>query len=82
MPLTPEWSNFFTAQLGALAALTGFAIVAISINLGRILANDALPGRAAEALIGPVGAIAATSLLLMPEQSQGLVGARSSLSAS
>ncbi len=75
MPLSPEWTNFFTAQLGALAALTGFAIVAISINLSRILDNESLPGRAAEALIGPVGAIAATSLVLLPEQPQALAGA-------
>jgi hypothetical protein len=75
MPLTPEWANFFTAELGALAALTGFVVVAISINLSRILANRSLPSRAAEALIGPVGAIAATGLILLPEQPMALVGA-------
>jgi modulator of FtsH protease len=75
MPLTPEWSNFFTAELGALAALTGFVVVAISINLSRILANPSLPSRAAEALVGPVGAIAATGLMLLPEQPAALVGA-------
>ncbi len=66
--LTPEWSNFFTAQLGALAALTGFVVVAISINLTRILAFAWLPERAAEALIAPVGAITATGLILVPGQ--------------
>lgn len=75
MPLTPEWSNFFTAELGALAALTGFVVVAISINLARILEFAWLPSRAAEALIGPVGAITATGLILMPEQSPTLLGA-------
>ncbi len=75
MPLTPEWFNFFTAELGALAALTGFVVVAISINLSRILANPSLPSRAAEALVGPVGAIAATGLMLLPEQPAALVGA-------
>ena len=74
MPLTPEWSNFFTAELGALAALTGFVVVAISINLARILEFAWLPSRAAEALIGPVGAITATGLILMPEQSPTLLG--------
>ncbi len=74
MPLTPEWSNFFTAELGALAALTGFVVVAISINLERILAYPGLPSRAAEALIGPVGAITATGLVLVPEQSSALLG--------
>jgi hypothetical protein len=35
MPLTPDWATFFSAEL---AALTGFVVVAISINLSRILA--------------------------------------------
>ena len=74
MPLTPEWANFFTAELSALAALTGFVVVAISINLTRILAVASLPGRAAESLIGPVGAIAATGFVLMPEQPAALLG--------
>jgi hypothetical protein len=72
--LTPEWSNFFTAELGALAALTGFVVVAISINLARILEFAWLPSRAAEALIAPVGAITATGLILVPEQSRVLLG--------
>ena len=57
MPLTPEWATFFSAELAALAALTGFVVVAISINLSSILAYSWLPARASEALVGPVGAI-------------------------
>jgi hypothetical protein len=72
--LTPEWSNFFVAELGALAALTGFVVVAISINLTRILAFPGLPPRAGEALIAPVGAITATGLVLVPEQPFALLG--------
>jgi hypothetical protein len=75
MPLTPEWGLFFSAELAALAALTGFVIVAISINLARILAYPWLPSRAGEALIGPVGAITATSLVLIPGQPAALLGA-------
>jgi hypothetical protein len=75
MPLTPEWATFFSAELAALAALTGFVVVAISINLSRILAYPALPRRAGEALIGPVGAITATSLVLIPDQPAALIGA-------
>jgi hypothetical protein len=74
MPLTPEWANFFTAELGALAALTGFVVVAISINLARILSYPHLPTRAGEALVGPVGAITATSLVLIPDQPAALLG--------
>ena len=75
MPLTPEWANFFAAELAALAALTGFVVVAISINLARILSYPHLPSRAGEALIGPVGAITATSLVLIPDQPAALLGA-------
>ncbi len=74
MPLTPDWSTFFAAELAALASLTGFVVVAISINLARILAFPSLPRRAGEALIGPVGAITATSLVLIPDQSAALLG--------
>ena len=75
MPLTPEWATFFSAELAALAALTGFVVVAISINLARILSYEHLPTRAGEALIGPVGAITATSLVLIPDQPAALLGA-------
>jgi hypothetical protein len=75
MPLTPDWATFFSAELAALTALTGFVVVAISINLSRILAYPSLPSRAAEALIGPVGAITATSLVLIPDQPAALLGA-------
>jgi hypothetical protein len=49
-------------------------VVAISINLARILEFAWLPSRAAEALIAPVGASTATGLILMPEQSPMLLG--------
>jgi hypothetical protein len=75
MPLTPDWATFFSAELAAVAALTGFVVVAISINLSRILAYPALPRRSAEALIGPVGAITATSVILIPDQPAALIGA-------
>ena len=74
MPLTPEWANFFMAELAALAALTGFVAVAISINLARILSYAHLPLRAGEALIAPVCAITATSLVLIPEQPAAALG--------
>ncbi len=68
-------ASFFAAELGALASLTGFVVVAISINLARILEFAWLPSRAAEALIAPGGAITATGLILVPEQSSVLLGA-------
>src|ERR1700728_2838941 len=74
MPLTPEWAIFFSAELAALATLTGLVVVAISINLPRILSYAHLPTRAGEALIGPVGAITVTSLVLIPKQPPMLLG--------
>jgi hypothetical protein len=74
MPLTPEWAIFFSAELAALATLSGLVVVAISINLTRILSYAYLPTRAGEALIGPVGAITVTSLVLIPEQPSMLLG--------
>jgi hypothetical protein len=74
MPLTPEWAIFFSAELAVLATLTGLVVVAISINLPRILSYAHLPTRAGEALIGPVGAIIVTSLVLIPEQAPMLLG--------
>jgi hypothetical protein len=66
MPLTSDWATFFSAELTVLATLTGLVVVAISINLSRILSFPHLPTRAGEALVGPIGAITATSLVLLP----------------
>jgi hypothetical protein len=63
------WANFFVAEVGASAALTGLLVVAISINLTRILAVAQLPGRAAEGLIILVGAFVLSSVALVPNQS-------------
>jgi hypothetical protein len=68
------WANFFVAEVGAAAALSGLVIVAISINLQRILSFPQLPGRAAEMLIMLVGALLACSFGLMPGQPLRLFG--------
>jgi len=73
--LSAEWENFFVAELGALAALTGLVVVAISINLSRILSFAQLPPRAGEALIMLVGAIVLASVALVPNQPSRLIGA-------
>jgi hypothetical protein len=39
------WANFFVAEVGAAAAPSGLIIVAISINLQRILSFPQLPDR-------------------------------------
>jgi hypothetical protein len=63
-----EWSDFFVAEVGASAALAGFVIVAISINLARIIAFPWLPGRAAETLVAPTGVLIVSSYMLVPHQ--------------
>ena len=68
------WANFFVAEVGAAAALSGLVIVAISINLQRILSFPQLPGRAAEMLMMLVGALLACSFGLMPAQPLKLLG--------
>src|SRR6185312_6154219 len=54
-PEMPEWTDFFVAEVGASAALAGLVIVAISINVTRIISYPWLPGRAAETLVAPTG---------------------------
>ncbi|MEI9992154.1 MAG: hypothetical protein WDM86_19210 [Rhizomicrobium sp.] len=63
-----DWTGFFAAEVGAAAALAGLVMVAISINLARILADPVLPGRAVETLILPTGALVASSFALVPGQ--------------
>jgi len=62
------WANFYIAEVGATAALTGLIIVAVSINLQRILSFPQLPGRAAEMLIMLVSVLLVCSLGLLPGQ--------------
>ena len=70
-----HWSDFFVAQVGAAAALSGLLIVAGSINLQNILTNPhVLPGRAGEALIMLVGAMLVASVSLVPAQPVRLLG--------
>ena len=68
------WENFFVAQVGASAALTGLLFVAVSINLSRILQFPHLPGRAAETLIVLLAVLCAASLGLVPHASRRTFG--------
>ena len=74
----PEmWHEFFVAAAGAAAALSGLIFVAVSINLGEILAQEKkigssyLTGRAAPLLVAVYAAGGATLLARGDAQSTG-----------
>jgi modulator of FtsH protease len=69
-----SWSDFFAAQLGASAALTGLLFVGVSINLGKILEGALLPLRAFMALVLLIVVLVLSSLLIMPGQSATAIG--------
>lgn len=69
-----SWADFFAAELGAAAALTGLVIVGISINVARIIAVPGLTGRAAETLVLPTGVLIASTYALVPHQPDWLFG--------
>jgi hypothetical protein len=68
------WHDFFVAQAGAGAALTGLVFVAISINLQRLLAARSVQGRAVEALTLLVSLLIVGLLTLIPGQGKTLLG--------
>jgi hypothetical protein len=69
-----SWDNFFIAQVGAAAALTGLIFVAVSINLNGILAAPYLPDRALQSLTLLLNILIVSSLMLVPGQSSMLTG--------
>ncbi len=69
-----HWQAFFGAQVGAGAALAGLVIVAISINVSRIIGHPVLPGRAAETLVAPTGVLVASTYALVPWKDQSSLG--------
>jgi len=69
-----EWHDFFVAQAGASAALTGLIFVAVSINLGRILKYPHLPTRALEAIIILLCVLLISTWGLVPDQTCRALG--------
>ena len=63
-----QWSDFFTASVGASAALVGLVIVAISVNVRPILDNPSLPQRAGSTISILVLVLASTSVGLIKSQ--------------
>lgn len=73
-PVLNDWAPFFTAEIGASAALVGLVAVAISINLARILSFPKLPSRAAECLVILTCVLLISSLALIPGQGLQVFG--------
>ncbi len=67
-----EWSIFFATAAGAAAALAGLAIVAISVNVARILSHPRLPARAAATVGALIVALVVSLAALMPQSMAAL----------
>jgi modulator of FtsH protease len=69
-----DWSAFYSAMVGAGAALTGLVFVALSINLRQILAGPGLPRRAGEAIILLMQPVIVGAIVLIPAQDSLAIG--------
>jgi len=69
-----HWTDFGTATAGATAALAGLLVVAISINLERILQFPTLPHRALQTLILFALPLVTSLLLIVPGQPEAALG--------
>jgi hypothetical protein len=61
------WTNFFIAAAGASAALAGLAIVAISVNISRILEFPHLPARSAATVARLILILVCSMAALIPQ---------------
>ncbi len=61
------WTNFFITAAGASAALAGLVIVAVSVNISRILSFPHLPARAAASPPLPALILVASMTALIPQ---------------
>jgi hypothetical protein len=68
------WSGFFSAEVGASAALAGLIFVAVSINLGQIVKQKQLVSRSAKALLSLMAVLFSSSLCLIPDLSRVILG--------
>ncbi len=71
---TEPWHEFAVMVGGAAAALAGLLVVAMSINIEQIVAEKALPRRAAAALIMTVFPSILSMCILIPDQSTDVLG--------
>jgi hypothetical protein len=67
-------TDFYVAAVGAAAAPRGLLVVAISINIAKIMTFPMLPGRAAQTIITLGAALVIASLGLFPRQASWVFG--------
>ena len=70
-----EWDTFAVVVGGSAGALVGLLFVAISIHAARMAASADLRGRAAQTLVIFAALLLIALLLVIPEQSQRVLGA-------
>jgi hypothetical protein len=70
-----DWTDFFVAEAGAAAALAGLAVVAISINVGKILGAARLVARAALSVAMFVNVLMIATFGLIPGVDEATLGA-------
>jgi modulator of FtsH protease len=73
------WTDFFVAEVGAAAVLAGLLVVAVSINLTRIMEFALLPLRVAQTLTIVGGVLVVASAGLIPGQSDSVFGTEAAL---
>lgn len=67
-----HWTNFMITAAQASAALTGLVIVAISVNLGRILSFPHLPSRAGATVAALIVILVVAMAALVPQSLRAL----------
>lgn len=70
-----DWESFALGHVGASAALLGLVFVGVSINLRDIIGSGTLVHRAGEAVILLGWVLATATVVLIPGQHRGVLGA-------
>jgi hypothetical protein len=71
-PLDPAWTEFFATAGDAAATLVGLIIVAVSVNLQRILAHHQLPSRAGAGIAALLLSLGVSLAALIPQTGAAL----------
>jgi hypothetical protein len=70
--IAEEWKDFFVAAAGASATLVGLVIVAISVNVQRILEHPQLPSRGGATVASLVLILVSSMAALIPHTNAAL----------